>query len=319
VPNAKGDTTARLLTPAEIIDVKQGHNKALIDDSTSGGENAVPEFFDTDLILLPILGGEISPLCNMVDVPRGSSADTFTMGNVTISASTEGSAFSFFSTSSFIANHDTTFFRAMGAIEVGLNFLADAVPGLADEIVGTMSRKTAEWLDQQIATGDGTTEPQGLTVASGTVDITPGTPTTGPWVISDVLNLMFGVTKAFRTNYPSSQAAFVMDDSTYKRIRSVNTGVTGDTRLIFGNDVESYTLFGHPVAIEENGLTGADAIFAQLGGYRLYRRQGLRFRRETAGETLALKNTMAIIADSRWGGQLDRGGYAAVIDAAVSS
>lgn len=314
-------TTPRLLTPNERIDCVKGHQKAtvLIDDSTSGGENAVPEFFDTDFILLPILGGEVSPLVTIKDVPRGSSADTFTMANPTYAANTEGTAVTLFTTDSFIANHDTSFYRAMGAMEIGRNFLDDAVPGLADEIVGAYSRKAAEWLDQQICTGDGTTEPQGITNASGTVDITLGTPTTGPWVISDVLNLLFGVTKAFRQNYPSSRAGFAMTDATYKRLRSIATGVTGDTRLIFGNDVESYMLFGHPVSIEENGLTGADTIFCQWGGYRLYRRQGVRFRRVDSGLTLAQRNSIAIVSDMRFGGQLDRGGYAAVLDSAPTS
>ncbi len=294
-------------------------NKALIDDSTSGGQNAVPEFFDTETIILPVLGGELSPLVNMKEVARGSAAQGFTMANVTFAAAnTEGSAVNLFSTSSFIANHDTTFFRAAGFIEVGRNFEFDAVPGLGQDIVNSYSRKHGEWLDEQVAIGDGTTEPQGITVASGTTDITAQNPTTGALTITDTMNLLFGVTKAFRDNFPSRQAAFIMTDTSYKLLRSIATGVTGDTRLIFGEDVESYSLHGHPVAIVATGLGNNEILFCQCGGYRLYRRQGVRFFRESGGSTLVRANTFLIGADCRYGGQLDRGGYAAVMDSAPS-
>ncbi len=305
------------LQPLNGSITKSAFNKALIDDSSSGGQNAVPEFFDTETIILPVLGGDLAPLVNMKDVPRGSAAQGFTMANVTFTAAnTEGSAVSLFSTTSFIANHDTTFFRAAGFIEIGRNFEFDAVPGLGQDIVNSYSRKHAEWLDEQIAIGDGTTEPQGLTVASGTTDITAQNPTTGALTITDTMNLLFGVAKAFRDNYPSRQAAFVMTDTTYKLLRSIATGVTGDTRLIFGEDVESYSLHGHPVAIVGTGLGNNEIIFAQLGGYRLYRRQGVRFFREAGGSTLVRNNTFLIGADCRYGGQLDRGAYASIMDSA---
>ena len=318
-----GEQDARLLSEDERHEVKRAHlqpsgfKAPLINDSTSGGENAVPEFFDHNFILLPILGGELAPLVNMVDVPVGSAADTFTLANPTFaSGATEGTAVTLFDATSMIANHDTTFFRAHGGIEIGNNFLQDASPRLAQEIVNAYMRKGAEWVDEQIAIGDGTTEPQGLTVASNTVDITPANPTTGALTLTDAMNLLFGVTKAYRNDYPSRQAAFVMTDTTYKRFRSIATGVTGDTRLIFGEDVESYTMLGHPVAIVGTGLTNADVIFAQLGGYRLYRRQGLRFVRESGGQELVTSNSSLIYCDMRYGGQLDRGAYAAVMDSA---
>jgi hypothetical protein len=153
--------------------------------------------------------------------------------------------------------------------------------------------------------------------ASGTTDITLNSPTTGPYVISDVLNLLFGVTKAYRNAYPRQRAAFGMTDVAYKKLRQIATGVTGDTRLIFGEDVEGYTLFGHRAAIIATGLTNDDLFFAQMGGYRLYRRQPVRIRRIMDGVTLFKTNTMVAGADMRWGGQLDRGGYAAVATSGI--
>ena len=88
--------------------------------------------------------------------------------------------------------------------------------------------------------------------------------------------------------------------------------MTGDTRLVFGEDVESYRLFGHPVLIEEAGMTNDLMIFAQMKGYRLYLRQGPRFIREDRGATLVRANTFLVGVDLRAGGRLDLGGYAAV-------
>jgi HK97 family phage major capsid protein len=296
----------------------------LINDNTSGGQYAVPQFFDYDYILLPVLGNELAPLCHIIDVPRGSAAANFTILNPSFAAAnTEGSAVSAFDATAMVANHTTTFYRAAGFILLGLNFLSDAVPGLADEVLSRYGAKAAEWLDNMVAVGDGTTQPQGIMVASGTVNITLNTPTTGPYVLSDISRLLFGVPKQYRNNYPKEQAAFGMTDTAYGKIRAIATGVTGDTRLIFGMDLESYKLFDHHAGILSGSsigsvtMTNDDLFFCQLGGYRLYRRQGVRFYRETAGKTLRLANEMLIGADMRYGGQLDRGSYAAVATSGI--
>ena len=231
----------------------------------------------------------------------------------------DATAVSLFSTTSFIGNLATTFYRAAGFIEVGLNFLADAVAGIGQDIQNSYGRKAAEYLDRVVAAGTGTSEPQGITVASGTVDITPGNPTTGAVLLQDLVDMMFGVTKAFRNHHDRSKMIYGMTDTRYQSFRSLATGVTGDTRLIFGmGSLEEYEFFQKHVGIEDsglsNGLTNADAFFAQAGGYRLYRRQGLRIVTATGGDTLTRRNTMLIGADLRFGGQLERGGFAAVVD-----
>lgn len=322
VPNS---TNSRLLTENERHAVEKfnsefydnpSHRKALIDDSTSGGEDSIPEFFDMDMIVTPTLAGENIPsFCNVRAVPRGTAAQNFIIGRPTIAAAnTEGSATSLFSTTGFITNHDTSFFRAAGFIEVGRNFALDAHPGIVSEIQNQYMNSVRLWFNEQIMAGDGTTEPQGVTVASGTTDVTPATPTTGPAVLADVFDCLFGVGKAHRENGGRRNAIFVCTDTAYQRIRAIATGVTGDTRLVFGDDVESYELFNHPVLIEENGLGNNHLIFFQAQGYRLYIRQGARFIREDRGDTLVRKNTFILGVDLRAGGQLDEGAYAAVID-----
>lgn len=294
-----------------------GHNKALIDDSTSGGEDSIPQFWDMDFIMSPTLASEDIPsYCNLISVPRGVAAQNFILGRPTIAAAnTEGSATTVFSTTGFIVNHDTDFYRAAGFMEIGRNFLEDAHPGILNGVYQQYMNTVKLWLNEQIMTGDGTTEPQGVLVDTGTGDITPANPTTGAITLADALNMLFGVSKAYRENGGRNNAIYVMTDQTYKRFRSIATGVTGDTRLVFGESVEDYQLFGHPVLIEEGGMTNSDAAFFQAKGYRLYQRQGARMIREDRGDALVRKNAILVGVDVRYGGQLDEPGYAAVVDA----
>lgn len=322
IPNKDNRTESFLLSPDQrqaVYDCNKnfyarGH-KTLLDDSTSGGEYSVPEFFDMDMIIRPTLATENIPsFVNIVPVARGSSAQNFILGRPTIAANTEGSAVTPFTTTGLIANHDTDFFRAMGAMYIGKDYLSDAHPRISAELEERYRETVALWFNEQIMAGDGTTEPQGITVASGTTDVTAGNPTTGSVLLSDVFNLLFGVTKPYRFNGGIGNSIFVMTETRYKSLRALATGVTGDTRLVFGDDIESYRLFNHPVLIEEQGLNNATAVFFQGKGYRLYIRQGLRFFREDRGDTLVRANMILIGCDLRVGGQLDLGAYAAVID-----
>ena len=49
--------------------------------------------------------------------------------------------------------------------------------------------------------------------------------------------------------------------------------------------------------------------YANLEHYRMYRRQGLQVRVETAGRTLALGNQKIIIVRARFGGQMELATY----------
>lgn len=317
-------TEARKLTADERVSVYMGHKnfyssgmyKAdLLDGTTSGGSYSVPEFFDMDMIIAPTLASEnLVSLCNTIPVPRGSSAQNFILGRPTVTSEPEGEAGAVFDATAFIANHDTPFFRAAGYVRVGLNYLQDAHPRIVQEIYNQYRASSALWMHEQIVNGDGTTEPKGILNTSSVLDIASVNGTGGAVSIVDVLNLLFGVSKAYRMNGAANRAVYIMTETTYKRIRSLATGVTGDTRLIFGMNPEEYSLFGHPVKIEEVGLANNQVIFCQMSGYRMYLRQGLRLIRETAGQTLTLANEVLLGVDFRVGGQLDLPGYAALID-----
>lgn len=295
---------------------KQHYKADLIDDATSGGTEAVPEFFDQEVIILPVLEGELAPYVTMKDMPRGSAVSGFTMGNVTFgAANAEGTAVSLFDATSFISDYSPKVYRAAGFIQVGRNFLEDAVPGLADEIRQSYTRKHNEWLDRVIAAGNGTTEPQGIINASGVADVTSQHGTAGPVDILDAINLIFAVTAPYRRAYPAANLRFCSTETTYKRFRSLQVG-TSDARLVFGNDLgaDSPELLTYKVAYESNGMSNSDIFFAQLGAYWLYRRQGLRLVYEDRGSALVRANTVLIGADMRYAGKLTRGGYAAVCD-----
>lgn len=309
---------ARKLTPDEIHSIESyrlGFTKVpLISDTLSGGTQAVPQFFDVNLIITPVLGNQVAPMVNMVDVPRGIAAHTFVMQNPTFAYAPEGTATTIFDATNFISTHDTTFWRAAGVFEVGINFLQDAIPAMFQEIENAYSRKAAEWLDRVTIAGNGTNEPLGI-VNTGTVISVPATnPTNGPYVIGDAINLFAAIPLAYVNRFEKDRLGYAMTQGTYFDFRSIATGVTGDTRLVFGMDIASYRLFNtHVGVLAWSGVKNDQIVFCQFGGYRMYRRQGLKFRRESAGLTLLQSNAIAIGADMRFGGQLDLGSFAAVM------
>lgn len=308
----------RKLTPEEVAEwkyrINRGIKAPLLDDTaTSGGAYSVPEFFDRNSIVVPLLDMEISPWVNVVDVPRGSAAQNFVFGTFTVTKTAEGSAASAFDATSLIANKDTTFFPAQCILEVGRDYLSDAVPHIGSLIMGQMNRAFGAWADEQIISGDGTTEPQGILNASGTVAVPSTNSVGGPLEIADLVNLRFGVGKAHYRNYDRSRANYAMTETAYARFRGKSTGVTNDDRLLFGDNLDSYELLGHKVGNPNYGMGNSNIVFCQFGGYRWYRRQGVQFVTETGGSTLLYSNLAAIVGRTRNGGQLDRGAYAAVM------
>lgn len=290
----------------------------LLDDSNSGGQYAVPEFFDTNAVLVPINTGELTPYVSITEVPRGHSAVSYAMGIPTVTAVAEGTAQTIFSSASYVSQFTCSFFPAQCFIEVGRDFLSDAAPQFGANLMMQMSKAFGAWADEQIIVGDGTTEPQGIMNASGTVAVSSTNGTGGPVEISDLVNLMAGVNKAHYANFDRSRARYIMTNSEYYAFRRLSTGITNDDRLLFGDDLKSYNLLNHGVSTPYSGMTNSQVAFCQLGGYRWYRRQGVQFGRESAGKTLTLTNTELVFGRTRNGGKLERGAYAAVMTTAAS-
>lgn len=276
--------------------------KTILDSATSGGNEAVPEFFDNAIITTPQLYGELFPYVNVIPMSRGSSVDGFSMGNPTFVSTAEGSAVSPFTTTSYIAAFDTTIFPATCAIELGLDWESDAVANFGATLMAVIGQSAMKWLDEQIAIGDGTTEPQGILTATGTA-VASANGTDGPLTYNDALALAFGLTKPARNAFGGNRVRYVMNDANYKHFMAIVTGVTGDTRPIFGMNFKDYMLGDYPVSVQ-NDITVSDIAFCNLAAYRMYRRQGLEFVMDETGRTNRLANTKLVMARMRWGGQL---------------
>ncbi len=278
--------------------------KALIDDTTSGGSYAVPTPFDAAIVLIPVLFGELFPHIEVINLPMGSSVDGHSMTDPTINSNyTEGSAISLETTTSLVSNLDTTIFGCDASVEVGLDFEADSPVNFGSLLAERMGIKLQEWLDNQIANGDGTTEPEGIFTKSGTTSVSTSNGTSGPYVVADFEKLFFGLSKAMRAAKGAS-SVYVTTDRQYRLSRAIYIGST-DERRMFGMDHAAYSIFDTPVKIQED-ITDGIYGYCNLAYYRMYRRAGINISVLTGGKTLGLANTKIIMMRSRWGGQLTR-------------
>lgn len=287
--------------------LKEFETKAVLDESgASQGDQAVPEYFDDAIIRTPLLHGELFPYVEVVNVPRGSSADGFTIGTPTFVSTASGSAITPFSTTAFVTAFDTTFYPASCGFEWGLDFESDATPGFVQAVVDQIGEESKRWLDEQIAVGDGTTEPQGIFTASGTAVSPDSSHTFSSLTYADIVTLAFGIGKAARNAFGGSFTRFVMNDAQYKELWQIATGVTGDTRPVFANPTfqwKSYMLGDYPVSVQAN-ISNGNLALCNLRGYRMYRRAGLSFVMDETGRTSRLANTKLLLARMRWGGKI---------------
>ena len=284
--------------------------KALLDDSTSGGLEAAPIVFDDAVILTPILYGELFPDVNVVNITRGRRIEGFSIGNPTITSGTaEGTAISAFNTAAFIQAFDTTIYNAVGAMEIGLDFEEDAPNDIGGIVTERYGLQTMSWLDEQIAIGDGTTEPEGVFTASGTVAVNSDNGLSGPPTVSDYEGLMFGVAKQFRKE-PGARVVFMGNETSYRRARAIPVG-PNDERRVFGMTHGDYRMLDADYRIQ-NLIPNNKVGFVNLKRYRMYRRLGMNIRIETAGNYLATRNLKLIVLRMRFGGRLELGGAAAI-------
>lgn len=286
--------------------------KAVLDDTVSGGIEISPVVFDDAIILTPVLYGELFPYVNMQNVSKGRRIKGGSMLNPTFTSGiAEGTAVQPFNTSGFVQAFDTTIFSAVGAIELGADFEEDSAVDLGGQIIDAYGFKALEWGDRVIAIGDGVTEPTGIFNTTGPRIVLSANGAGGPLAVSDTEGLMFGVDKQFR-NEAGAMCVYLGNDTMYRRIRAIPIG-PGDERRIYGMDHGSYMVSEKPYKVQNNVANGRLA-FVNLKRYRMYRRLGLAVRIETAGRQLALSNTKLIVLRMRFGGQLELGGAAALMN-----
>jgi HK97 family phage major capsid protein len=281
--------------------------KALLNDSVSGGAEVVPEWFDDNLITFPLLTGELFAFIDLRPVPRANSIEAASVGNPDVTWGTsEGTPISVFDTSSLIAEINTSIHPVTVALEVGRDFLADAAADVGRTLTENIGQKMAAELDRVIGAGNGTSEPQGITVASGIGTANAENGAGGPPTLADYEALMFAIGKQYRSR--AMRPAFVSNDVTYRRSRAIKIDPTDpgstDQRPVFGLDaVNSYMTLDWPHRIQGD-IGNATAVFGALSRYRMYRRQGFEVRWEFGGAELARKNLALLIVRGRFGGRV---------------
>lgn len=292
--------------------------KALIDDATSGGLEAAPIVFDDMVIQTPLLNGELFPLVNTIPIDRGRRIEGVATGTVTGGwGGVDDTAISLFNTASYVSAFDTTIFRWEGAVKIGLDFLSDTPIDFGAHLTAQYGERLLEDLDDVIATGNGTTQPEGVTVKSGTTSVAWG----GATSLGNYESLRFGVTKAEHRSNLMSSAVFCGSETSYQRAKAIPVGASDARRL--GNTAtnggfggyDGYTWMDRPYKINES-LGNTKVFYAILAKYRMYRRRGLTMRTSTEGDTLIRGNEMLIVCTARYGGQLERGAVAAVTSTA---
>lgn len=280
---------------------QKGYVKALLDDSTSGGQELVPIWFDDMLVTFPLLHSELFPYVEIREVPRSSRVEAASLGNPTVSWGTsEGSAFTLFTTTSLAAAIDTTIHPVFIGVEMGIDFLSDSPVNVGQQLQANIGQAALKEWDNVIVNGNGTNRPQGLASATAGTTVTTVNGSPGPWTITDLTNLAFGIGKQYRT--PALRPCYVSNDTTYKRWREIQVGPV-DQRRVLGMTYGDY-MVGEYNARIQNDLGNGTAFFVCLAKYRLYRRKGFDMRVESGGITLAKTNTVAIIGRGRFGGKI---------------
>ena len=276
--------------------------KALIDDATSGGIEAAPIVFDDQIIETPLLYGELYPLVNVKPLDRGRRVEGVATGTVTAAwGGVDDTEIALFNTASYVSAFDTTIFRWEGAVRIGLDFLSDSPIDFGQHITRQYGERLLEDLDDVIAAGNGSTQPEGVINKSGATSVSFG----GTTSIGSYESLRFGVGKAEHRADLQKSAVWIGTETSYQRARAIPVGAS-DARRLGGMDYSSYRWMERDFKINAS-LTNAQIVYAILARYRMYRRRGLTIRTSTEGETLIRRNEMLMVASARYGGQMERG------------
>lgn len=311
--NIGDDPSSEAANYANVIDRKltPHEQKGLIDDSTSGGTEAVPIVFDDMLISTPILYGELFPLVNLIPLDRGRRIQGARAGIVSSEwGGVDDTSVTLFDTTSYVTAFDTTIYRWQGSIYVGLDFLSDTPIDFAQFLSSQYGEVMLRDMDEVVATGNGTTQPEGIIHKSGTASVAWGGLTT----LGNYESLRFGVHKREHLPNMARTAVFCGTEVSYYRAKAIPVGASDARRLsqtVSMPDYNGYSWMDRPYKINES-LSNSEIFYAILGRYRMYRRRGLTIRNSVEGDTLIRRNEMLVVAMARYGGQLERGAAAAV-------
>jgi HK97 family phage major capsid protein len=286
--------------------------KALIDDSASGGLEIAPIWFDQDVYSVPFLTGELFPLVDVREVPRGRRVEGASMTHPTVNwGGVDATSVSLFNTAGMVSAIDTTIHRCQTAIRIGRDLMDDSPVTIGSRVTGLIGEALSRDLDRVVSNGNGSTQPEGIFQKSGVTDINTDNSGSGPPTLDDYLTLLFTLAKQYRTR--ANRVVFISNDTTYQRSRAVKVDTatpSTDQRLVFdpsmqgqGNAVNAYQTLGWPHQIDNN-LGNTVAAVCAMNRYRMYRRKGQEIRTSFEGDTLLRNNEILIVMFARYGGQL---------------
>lgn len=278
--------------------------KALLNDSTSGGTNLVPFEFDAQVVTYPQLYGELFPY---VDVRPAMSDETKTgaFSNPTLSWTVaEGSPISLLNTDSIIAAQSAANYPVTISIEYGKDLEADSPVDVGRILTQICGETFQAEIDKVIAVGNGTTQPEGIFTASGTVTVNTDNTASGPPTLGDYETALFAIGKQYRNSL--FNPSFVSNDTTYQRRTGIKIDPqvsSTDQRPVFGMTHNDYSTLGWPHRIN-NSIGNRSAAFVALKKYVLYRRAGFEPAFVTGDRESLRRNTNLLVMRGRFGGYL---------------
>ena len=293
------DIKDRRLSPRE--------QKDLIDDAASGGLEAAPIVFDDDVISAPLLQGELYPLVKVVPLERGRRIEAVSIGNITMTwGGVDATPIAVFNTAAYVAAFDTTIYRIEGYVRIGKDFISDTPINFGQIFTQQYGERLLQELDDVIATGNGTTQPEGITIHAGVTAVAWG----GVTSLGNYEAMRYTVPKQEHTAAVKNSIVFCGTEQSFERAKAIPVGAA-DARRIFGMDYDEYSIMNRPYKINES-LANTQVFYAVLARYRMYRRRGLTIEMATGGETLTRRHEIGINATARFGGQLERAACAAL-------
>jgi HK97 family phage major capsid protein len=286
--------------------------KAILDDSISGGIQAVPLVIDDALIIQPLLYGELFPLVTVVNIARGRRIHQATMSRPTFTSGIpEGTPIPLFDTTNFLGTLDASVFTAVGSMEIGLDFEEDTPSNVGAAVIMAYGEAALAWLDRVIPLGDGVSEPLGIFNTPGLTAVASANGSVGPLTMADAESLMFGVNKAYRTTR-GGRNVLIGNETSYRRFRSIPLGSQWENSRAFGTDYANFTVLNAPYKVVPL-IPNNWVAYANLGYYRMWRRLGMTTKIETAGKNLTLANTKLIVCRMRYAGLPEQAGAFSVM------
>lgn len=284
--------------------------KAVLDDATSGGLEAVPIVFDDIAVLTPLLVSQILPRVTMRTTTR-RRVEGFKAGNPNMYWTAEGTTPTEFSTSGFISEFNTTIHPCVGWMELGLDFQEDSPVDIANIIIGRYALRAMNEMENKIATGSGSGEPLGITNTPSLINVNSANGATGPLTVGDFESLYHAIPVEFRQEAEATGSLAWLGNSTnYQRAKGISVG-SSDARRIFGMNQQADEIMGidYPFNGQVANTTMAAVCYNR---YTMYRRAGFDVRRVTEDADLAKKNQELLVARFRVGGQMNHGNAVAM-------